>query len=118
MFAASNRLIMIKLLADTETGDDGTVTLDVGVDEGVEKSLSLADHFQQAASGVVVVLVLLQMLGEVVDSLGENRNLHFGRTCVALVCGVLFDDGFFFCFQHSETPLEKNSMITEAPSRG
>ena len=115
MFAASK---MIKLLADTETGDDGTVTLDVGFDEVVEKTLSLTDHLEKAASGVVVVLVLLQVLGEVVDSLGEDRDLHFGRTGVALVNGVLFDDGFFFCFQHSETPLEKNSMITEAPSRG
>ena len=95
-----------QLLADTEAGDDGTVALDVGFGEVIEQALSLTDHLQKAASGVVVVLVLLEMLGKVVDSLGENSDLDFGRTCVALVESVLLDNGFFFCFQHVKTPLK------------
>ena len=94
-----------QLLADTEAGNDSTIALDVCLDEVIEQTLSLTDHLQKAASGVVVVLVLLEMLGKVVDSLGENSDLDFGRTCVALVESVLLDNGFFFCFQHVKTPL-------------
>ena len=96
-----------QLLADTEACDNGTIALDVCLDEVIEQTLSLTDHLQKAASGVVVVLVLLEMLGKVVDSLGENSDLDFGRTCVALVESVLLDNGFFFCFQCVKTPLNK-----------
>ena len=101
--AVKFRLQLLKqLLADTEASDDGTVALDVGFDEIIEQTLSLTDHFEQTASGMVVVLVGLQVLGEVVDSLGENGDLHLGRTCVALMESVLLDNCFFFCLQHSE----------------
>jgi hypothetical protein len=41
---------------------------------------------------VVVVLVGLEVLGKVFDSLRENRNLNLGRTGVTVVRCVLFDD--------------------------
>ena len=106
-FVVKIRLQYLKqLLADTEAGNDSTIALDVCLDEVIEQTLSLTYHLKKAASGMVVVLVLLEMLGEVVDSLGENGDLDFGRTCVTLVKSVLLDNGFFFCFQHVKTPLK------------
>ena len=59
----------------------------------------MTDHFEQAASGVMVFLVHFQMLGEVVDSAGQNSNLNLGGTGVTFVGGVGFDNGLFFFFE-------------------
>ena len=51
-----------------------------------------ADEEEQATTAVVVVLVLTGVLGEVLDALGEQRDLHLGGAGVALGRGVLGDD--------------------------
>ena len=49
----------------------------------------------------MVVLVVLQViLVEVVDALGQQSDLHFGRTGVALVTTVLLDDFRLSCLVH------------------
>jgi len=55
-------------------------------------SSSLAHQLEQATSGVVVLLVGLEVLGELTDALGEERDLHLGRTGVAVVGAVFLDD--------------------------
>jgi hypothetical protein len=50
---------------------------------------------------VVVVLVVTQMFGEVVDPLTEQRNLHLGRAGVRLVGTKLFDD-FSGCLHYAK----------------
>src|SRR3546814_4523492 len=57
-----------------------------------EQPPAATDHLQQAASGVVVLLVRRQVLVEVVDALGEKRDLDLGRTRVRLVQAVLGDE--------------------------
>src|SRR5699024_8108893 len=52
----------------------------------------LTDQQHQAPPAVVVTLVLLQVLGEVGDPLGEHRDLDLGGSGVALVGRVLGDD--------------------------
>ena len=49
------------LLTDTQLGDQGTITLDVLLHEVVEKAAALTDHLVQAAAGVVVLRVLLEV---------------------------------------------------------
>ena len=85
------------LLTDAELGDNGTIPLDVDLCQVVEKVSPLADHFQEAAAGVMVLLVDAQVIGEVVDSLGENGDLHFGRARVALMARILLDNFSLFC---------------------
>ena len=41
---------------------------------------------------MIVLGVALEMIGEVVDALGEDRDLDFGRTGVVLVAGVVAND--------------------------
>ena len=64
-----------------------------------------ADHHEKAAAGVVVMLVLTQMLGQLVDAGGQDRDLDLGGTGVALMGRILGDDsGFLFLLDHGNTP--------------
>ena len=60
------------LLTDAQLGNDSTVTLDVLSHQIVQHLAALTDHLQQAAAGVVVLLVDLQVLGELVDTGSED----------------------------------------------
>lgn len=51
----------------------------------IEKTAALADHHQKTAAGTVILLVALQMFGEVVDAMGKQRDLHVSRAGVFLV---------------------------------
>ena len=65
----------------------------------------MTNHLQQATTGMMVLLVLLQMLREVLDASRQNSDLYFRLTRVTLVNGILLHD-FLFCFlsQHVKTP--------------
>src|ERR1035438_4849426 len=60
--------------------------------EVVEQAAALADHDHEAAAAVVVLGVGLEVLGEVVDALREDRDLDLRRTGVRLVLLVVVDD--------------------------
>ena len=74
-----------QLLAQVQLGDQRTVALDVGLLEVLQQTTTLADHQQQTTVGVVVLLVVLQVLVQVVDAVGQQRDLHLGGTGVALM---------------------------------
>ena len=96
-----NRLPLLScLLTDTESCDDRTISLNVDLDEIVEQRTALTDHLEEAAAGVMILLVDLEVLGQVVDSLGEQRDLNLGRTCVTLVSSILLHDSSLFFFEH------------------
>ena len=84
------------LLADAELGDDGAVALDVFLREVVKQTAALADHLVHAETAVVVLRVLLEVLGELTDALGQDGDLDFRGAGIALVGGVVEDDGGFF----------------------
>ena len=48
----------------------------------------------------MILLVGTEVLGEVVDSLGENGDLNFRGTRVALMACILLDDLCLFALQH------------------
>ena len=81
------------LLADAELGDDRAVTLDVLLRQIVQHTAALTNQLVHAQTAVVVVGVLLQVLGELTDTLGPNGDLDLGGPGVVLVGGVLADDG-------------------------
>ena len=54
---------------------------------------------------MIVVLVLTQMLGQLVDAGGQDRDLDLGGTGVALMGRILGDDsGFLFLLDQGNTP--------------
>jgi len=91
---------LLKLLSQVQLFDDRAVTLDIGLLQVAQKVSSVTDHLQKAAAAVVVLVIGLQMLGEVVDSVGQKRDLNLGRTGVALVGSILLNNCLLFVFQH------------------
>ena len=55
-------------------------------------------HLQKTTAGVLILLVNLDVFGELVDSLSENSDLNLRRTCVVLVKAVSLDYGSLFFF--------------------
>jgi hypothetical protein len=53
--------------------------------EIIQQAAALADHDQEATAGAVVLDILLQMFGQVIDALGQKSDLHVSGPCVALV---------------------------------
>ena len=88
--------VFAKLLAQTQLGDEGTVTVDVLLLQIGQQVAAAADHLEQAAAAVVIVLVGLEVLGQVIDASGQQSDLNLGRTGVTLVQGGLLDDGLLF----------------------
>jgi hypothetical protein len=79
-----------QLATQTKLGDDGTVTLHIVLLDVVEHATTTTNHHEKTSTTVVVLLVRLQVAREVVDALGKDGDLHFGRTrigCVKLVRG-------------------------------
>ena len=65
------------LLTKTKLCDQCTVSFDVVLLQILEKSSSLTDHLQKASSGMMILRVLLQVLGELRDPCGQHRDLNF-----------------------------------------
>jgi hypothetical protein len=68
------------------------VPLQVPLLEVVQEPSAAADELQQPAARVVVLRVRAQMLGQLVDALGEQCDLHLGRAGVLAGPAVLADD--------------------------
>ena len=92
------------LLSDVELGYDSTVSLDIDLHQIVKQISSVAAHFKKSATAVMVVVVLLKMLGERVDSAGQESDLNLGRACVAFVCRILLDNSELLFFGHFLSP--------------
>src|SRR5687767_13569259 len=78
--------------ADTQLFDDRAIPFRVLLLQIFEQAATLADQHEQPASRVMVLRVSLEVLGEVGDALGEQRDLNLGRARVALVRLELFDE--------------------------
>ncbi len=68
--------------SEPESGDNAAIPLDVLRSQIVEKTPTASNHNEQTSPAVMILFVGLQVLGEMVDPLGEQRNLDLGRTRV------------------------------------
>ena len=71
------------LLAQAELLDQRAVALEVRALHVVQKAAAATTSIKQATAGVVVLALLAQVLGQVVDALGEQRDLDLGAAGVA-----------------------------------
>src|SRR5439155_24422483 len=75
----------IRRRADCETADELPVSARGPGLEVVEQPPALAYQLEQATAGVMVLLVPLEVFGEVVDALGEQRDLDRRRAGISFV---------------------------------
>lgn len=87
------------LFAEAEAGDDFAVPVDVAIVEVAELAPPLANKFEQATTGVVVVLVRLQVRGEVLDALREDRHLNLGGAGIRRMDGEVPNQFGFALFR-------------------
>src|SRR6476620_4138283 len=78
--------------ADAELLDDGLIALVVLAASIVEQLTAQAHHLQKATARVVVLLVRLEVLGQVIDAMRQDRDLHFRRASIVGLGGVRLDD--------------------------
>ena len=97
--------------------DDRAVTLDVVLLQVVQQTSSVTNHLLQTAAAVEVLLVSLEVLGQVSDAVGQDSNLYFGRTCVALVSSILLDDVEFYFFLHGFFTFQKIFIYVSLSNR-
>src|ERR1700722_16191963 len=81
-----------KSAATAELVDQALVSAFIDTLEIVEQLATLRHHLQQASPRMVVLHVRLEMLGEIVDPFGQDRDLHLGRPGVARLLRVGLDD--------------------------
>src|SRR6218665_1073175 len=79
------------LAANAESTDQLGVTGFVLLLEIIKKRTAARHHLQKTTTGVVVLLVGLEVVGKGVDPLGQDRDLDFRRTGVALDGCVFLD---------------------------
>src|SRR5690242_1653641 len=90
-------------LANPELFRDGSVALRIFLPQVLEQPSALADEHEQAAPRVVVLLVGLEVVGQAVDPLREERDLNLGRSGVALVHLELLDQALLLVRRQSHT---------------
>ena len=81
-------MLELDVVADTELLDELAVLLDVALLDVLQHTAALTDEHHEAATGVVVLLVRLQVLGEVADALREDGDLNLGGTGVLIVLAL------------------------------
>ena len=87
--------VLRRLLTQAESLDDGTIAVDVATLEVVEQGATLTYEASKSTFGAVVLAVLLHVLGQVLNAIGEQSDLAFCATCVGLALAVLTKDLFF-----------------------
>jgi hypothetical protein len=80
-----------RLFAQFQLFGDRLVTIHVLGVEIIQQPAPLADHHQQSPAGAVIFEVFLQMFGQVVDPLRQQRDLNVRRTGIPVVYFEIFD---------------------------
>src|SRR5690606_5395896 len=82
----------------TKTLDKAGVALSVALLQVIQQLAPRIDHANETTTGVVVVLVVLEVILQLVDVAGEQGHLDFRGTGIALGTGVFTNDfSFLFC---------------------
>ncbi len=83
------------LLADTELADHVAIAIGIMRLQVIQQAAALANQHQQATPRSVILLVRLEMLGQLANPLTQNRDLDFRGTGVRIVGAEAFNQGQF-----------------------
>jgi hypothetical protein len=70
------------LFSQTKILNQGAVLLQILFLQIIEETATLPNHLQQPLSGMMILGMHLEMLGQILDPIGEQGDLHHGRTGV------------------------------------
>ena len=87
--AADATFVSGSLSTQSQFCNQGPVTLHILFLEVPEQSPPLTDHHEQTSPAVMILFMGLQVLGEVVDTLSQQRYLNLGRTRVGGMRAVI-----------------------------
>ncbi len=79
------------LLPDSQALDQGPITVNALALKVVEQPSALSDQHEQATPGMVILLVSLEVLRQIIDTLGKQGYLHFRGPGVHIVGPELFN---------------------------
>ena len=79
------------LAAQAELFDQRLVARLVLLLQIVEEAATQGHHLQKAATGMVILHVALEVLGEIGDALGEDRHLDLRRAGIGRAGGIFLD---------------------------
>src|SRR5690349_22788586 len=82
----------VRLAAESEPSDDGSVARVVLLQQVREKATALADELEEAATRMIVLREAAEMVRQGLDALGQERDLDLRRAGIAVGDGVLRDD--------------------------
>jgi hypothetical protein len=99
------------LLSDAQFTNDVFVTIDILGLQVVQQSSALADKLEQAPSGMMVLLMDLEMFGQIADSFAQQRDLYFRGTGILFVQPVLADDFLFFVSEKSQVSVSSCGIL-------
>src|SRR6185312_1195677 len=98
-----------------EAADQRLVALGVLALQIAEQTATVVDHLQETATRVMVFLVRFEVVGQLLDARGQQRDLHLRRTGIGWRAAVILDDlaGLFGGKRHG-------SLLDEwtVPARG
>src|SRR5687768_5818641 len=110
--------LLDRLAAQAQAADDLGVARVVLLLQVIEQTTALPDHDQQAATGMEILLVALQMFRQILDPLGEDRDLDLGRSGVVVALGVFLDDfSLPLCGNRHRVLLSRIKGSSRAPER-
>ena len=92
----SSRLSAFSLLTEAEFFDDSTVALNVFCLQIIQHAAAFSNQCGQCTLCTEVLAVILQVLGEVVDTEGKECDLALSRTGVFSVIAVFSEQLSFF----------------------
>lgn len=75
--------------------DDTFVSFFILFLEVIEQFPACRNHVQEAAARVTIFVVVFEVAGKGIDSMGKNSNLDFGATGVSFGTSIFFDELFF-----------------------
>jgi hypothetical protein len=81
-----------RLLPKPQFLDNILISKGIRSSQVVEQSSPLTDELKKASSGVVILLVSLEMFREVIDAIAQDGNLHFRGTRVLVMQLETIDD--------------------------
>ena len=80
------------LLAQTEFRDQIAVALNILVPQIVQKLSPLADQLQKACAGMEILLMTLEMVGQIVDPRKQENHLNFRESRVRFGLSIFLDE--------------------------